>query len=107
MMVTILQGEEGAFIALSSHSFDRFRPKEAWKFTQWPSFDLFRPKEAWTTRWTNTHKHTLRDRMRERHLYDRGYSRLYDIKGPIITRGKAVLCMIGRRSLTMSGLYAA
>src|SRR6218665_135170 len=61
MMVTILLGEQGAMIALSSHSdppliyfyleackftqrqsFDLFRLKEAWKFTQRPSFDLFR-----------------------------------------------------------------
>src|SRR6218665_114043 len=72
-------------------SFDLFLPKEACKFTQRPSFDLFRLKEAW--KFT---QRPLFDLFRLDNGGERIHtSRLYDTKGPIITRGKAVLCIIG------------
>jgi len=82
MMVTIVQGEQGASIALSSHS----GPPLIYS-------DLRRPGQRdgrihISTCWETDRGETL--------LYDIRYSRLYDIKGPIITRGKSVLCMIGR-----------
>jgi len=52
-MVTILLGEQEASIALSSHS----GPTLIYS-------DLRRPGQ-WTMRWTDTHKHTLRDRGRD------------------------------------------
>src|SRR6218665_477392 len=91
MMVTILLREQGAMIALCSHS----DPPLIYS-------DLRRPGSshsgipliysAWTTRWTDTPKHRLRDRGRDTIIQ---HGRLYDIKGHIITRGMAVLCIIG------------
>src|SRR6218665_2170662 len=71
MMVTILKGEQGTFIALSSHS----TPPLIY-------FALGRPGQR--DGWIHTHTHTLRDRQREKHYYttyDIRYSRLYDIMG--------------------------
>src|SRR6218665_1265039 len=78
MMVTILLGEQGAMIALSSHSdppLIYFYLKRAVSSRSGHPLiysDLRRPVSshsgppliysAWTTQWTDTHKHTLRDR---------------------------------------------
>src|SRR6218665_2761399 len=89
MMVTILLGEQGAMIALSSHSDPPliYFYLEACKFTQRPSFDLFRLDNVMDG-YTSTRRETEGETL----LYDIRYGRLYDIKG---TRGKAVLCIIG------------
>ena len=125
MMVTILLGEQGAMIALSSHSdppliyfyleackftqrqsFDLFRLKEAWKFTQRPSFDLFRLDNAMDG-YTQAHA----EKQRERHYYT-----TYGTAGCVWHQKKpwegstlslAYGRFTGRRWLTMSGLSVA
>jgi len=69
MMVTILLGEQEAFIALSSHSgppliySDLRRPGSSHSGPLLIYSNLRRPGQH------NTDKHTLRDRQRERHYY--------------------------------------
>src|SRR6218665_1441778 len=79
MMVTILLGEQGAIIALSSHS----DPPLIYLY-------LERPVSS-----RSGHPLIYSDLRRLGQRDERIHtSRLYDIKGPIITRGKAVLCII-------------
>src|SRR6218665_2917257 len=90
MMVTILLGEQGAMFT-QRPSFDLFRPKEAWKFTQRPSFDLFRLDNA-----MDEYTQAQTERQREIHYYTTyGTEGCMTSKDILITRGKAVLCIIG------------
>src|SRR6218665_430262 len=100
MMVTILLGEQGAMIALCSHSDPPLihsnlrRPGSS---HSGPPFDLFRLDNAMDNA-MDGYTQAQAERQRERHYYakyDIRYSRLNDIKGHIITRGRAVLCIIG------------
>src|SRR6218665_2753060 len=76
MMVTILLGEQGAMIALSSHS----DPPLIYFYLRRPGSSHSGPSLIYSLGQRDERIHT---------------SRLYDVKGPIITRGKAVLCIIG------------
>src|SRR6218665_2324425 len=82
----------------------RARSNETCKFPQRPSFDLFRPKEPGSSHSGPSLIYSLGQWDERIHT-----SRLYDTKGPIITCGKAVLCIIGlwlfhrKKILTMSG----
>ena len=83
MMVTILKGEQGAFIALSSHSGPPLiysnlrRPGSSHSGPPLIYFDLGRPgqRDGWI------HTHAERQTEGETLLYDIRYSRLYDIMG--------------------------
>ena len=92
-MVTILLGEQGAMIALSSHSdppliyFYLKRPVSSGSCHPLIYSDLRRPGSSHSgLLWSIP----LGQRDEPIHT-----SRMYDINGPIITRGKAVLCIIG------------
>src|SRR6218665_124605 len=86
MMVTILLGEQGAMIALSSYSDPPLIYFYLKKFTQRPSFDLFGLDNVMDG-YTSTRRGTEGDTL----LYDIRYGRPYGIKK---SRGKAVLCII-------------
>src|SRR6218665_1901500 len=93
MMVTILLGEQGAMIALSSHRdppliyFYLKRPVSSRSGHPLIYSDLRRPGSSHSG---PSLIYSLGQRDERIHT-----SRLYDVKGPIITRGKAVLCIIG------------
>src|SRR6218665_3814396 len=95
MMVTILLGEQGAMIAISSHSdppliyFYLKRPVSSRSGHPFIYSDLRRPRSSHSGP-SLIYSACLDNGMKRIHT-----SRLYDIKGPIITRGKAVLCIIG------------
>src|SRR6218665_2659500 len=109
MMVTILLGEQGAMIALSSHS----DPPLIYFYLKRPvSSCSSNPLiySAWTMRWDGyTQAHA--ERQRERHYYTTyGTAGCMTSMEPVGRQYSVSLAygrFTGRRSLTMSGLSVA